>query len=192
MHHKKTLQELLDECVLGRHRSQKSLYELYYGYAMSICLRYAGCREDAVEILNDAFLKVFRRIATYHPGYPFKSWLRRILINSCIDHFRRNERFWPVVGDIGSLVDEATSEEIEPDTELLSLVQQLSPQYRIVFNLYVMEEYKHQEIAQLLDITEGTSRSNLLRAKAKLKEQILTLRETKKSSFKYGRFLQTN
>jgi RNA polymerase sigma-70 factor (ECF subfamily) len=98
----------------------------------------------------------------------------------------------PVVGDNPGLMEEAAAVDIEPDTELLTVVQDLTPQYRIVFNLHVMEGYKHLEIAQLLDISEGTSRSNLLRAKAKIKEQILALQQTKKSSFKYGRFLQTN
>lgn len=166
------LKLLLEGCLRNNRNSQRKLYEHFYGYGMNICLRYARNREEALEMLNDGFLKVFGKLNYYDPAYPFKGWLRRILINAAIDYHRLHHKQPPHLEllDAGALADdEAPLPTISPDEDLLPIIQQLPPGYRMVFNLYVMEGYKHHEIAELLGISVGTSKSNLLRAKEKLR-----------------------
>jgi len=139
---------------------------------MSICLRYTGAEADAVEVLNDGFLKVFKNIDKFDINKPFKPWLRRILVNSCLDHIKKHAKHNHLV-DITEAAVEGTKEEA-PDhnldyQEILTKIGQLSPAYRAVFNLYVIDGYKHHEIAEQLGITTSTSKANLTRAKAALR-----------------------
>lgn len=156
-----------------RHReSQKELYEMFYAYGMSITLRYADSREEAVTILNDAFLKVFDNIRKYDADRPFKPWLRKIIVNTAINNFHKNkarrdrERFDAAEKEIADreMILSGISY-----AEIINMVQQLTPAYRTVFNLYVIEGYKHQEIAEKLGISVGTSKSNLAKAKKNLR-----------------------
>jgi RNA polymerase sigma-70 factor (ECF subfamily) len=161
---------IIDGCLSGYRGSQKRLYEHFYGYAMSIALRYAHDREDAREILNDSFFKVFKFLERYDKERPFKAWLRRIVVNAAIDHQRRHKVEFSMVDiDEVQIEDDSVAPVIPSEIDVLPILQRLSPQYRTVFNLYVFEGYKHDEIAEKLGISVGTSRSNLLRAKAKLK-----------------------
>ncbi len=166
------LDSLLQGCRRGDRNSQRKLYEHFYGYALNICYRYSKSREEAVEIMNDAFLKVFTRLDRYDPAYPFKTWLRRILINSAIDYYRKHHNS-PVHVQLEAAAettaDEMPMPKISPDEDLLPVLRKLSPAYRIVFNLYVLEGYKHTEIAELLGISVGTSQSNLVRATARIR-----------------------
>lgn len=170
------LKSLIEGCKNSGRNSQRKLYEHFYGYALNICLRYSADREDATEILNEGFLKAFINIEKYNSEYPFKVWLRRILINTAIDNYRSNQNRPVFLELLDNNSAEAITEpefELLPGDDILPVVQQLSPAYRIVFNLYVMEEYSHKEIADLLGISESTSRTNLLKAKVRLKEMIL-------------------
>ncbi|UYQ92857.1 sigma-70 family RNA polymerase sigma factor [Chitinophaga horti] len=167
--------DIVDGCRQWKRGSQEELYRQFYGYAMAICLRYANHKEEAVEILNDGFLKVFTHISTYDTSRPFKSWLARIMANTAIDHLRAQKRLLFAedinkVYDLGSGSDDAI-DKLSVD-ELLTLVQELPPAYKMVFNLYVMEGFQHQQIASMLGISEGTSKSNLFKAKRILKEKI--------------------
>ncbi len=166
------LKAVLQGCQRGNPRSQRKLYEHFYGYAMSICLRYAQHREEAVEILNDAFFKVFTHLDQYNKGYPFQPWLRRILINTAIDYHRHLHNL-PVCLELREalevVVDDMPMPPLSEDEDVLPILQQLPPAYRIVFNLSVMEGYHHHEIAEMLGISASTSRSNLVRAKEKLR-----------------------
>ncbi|MFN0175402.1 MAG: RNA polymerase sigma factor [Saprospiraceae bacterium] len=163
---------VLQGCQKGNRNSQRRLYEHFYGYAMSICLRYSKGRDEAVEILNDAFHKVFNHLDKYDPAYPFKVWLRRILINTAIDYHRKNRNLIQTL-DLASAAELAAEEmplpKLSKDEDVLPILQKLSPAYRVVFNLYVMEGYAHQEIADLLGIDVRTSRSNLMRATQNLR-----------------------
>ena len=163
---------ILEGCRRGNRNSQRKLYEHFYGYAMNICLRYGKNREEALEILNDGFLKALTNLDKYDPNYPFKGWLRRILVNTAIDYHRKNHKL-PVILELNTstdlLEDDAPLPKISPDEDMLPILQELSPEYRLVFNLFVMEDYKHHEIAELLGISVSTSRSNLARAKEKLR-----------------------
>lgn len=166
------LDRTIDRCKKGDRISQKKLYEHFYGYTMSIALRYAADETEAQEIVNDAFFKILTQIHSYESSYPFKVWLRRILVNTCIDSFRKRTRI-PQHMCLEELiyepVDEAiVSQLISDEEDVLPILLKLPPAYRIVFNLYIMEGYQHNEIAEMLGISVSTSRSNLVRAKEKL------------------------
>ena len=166
------LQSLISACRKNDRKSQEKLYKQFYGFAMGICLRFARSREEASEIQNDGFLKVMRSLDKYTPGLSFKGWLRRIMTNAAIDHFRRNEKHYDHV-DISYLRSEPMAGDIYSELSeeaILKAIQELPPSYRIVFNLYCLEGYKHGEIAQKLNISEGTSKSNLNAARIKLKK----------------------
>lgn len=153
----------------------------YYSYAMGVCLRYSRSADEAVEILNDGFIKIFSKLSLYSRGLSFKGWLRKIMINSAIDHFRRNERHYHSL-DISHVQDESLSENVLDELsadEIISFIQRLPPSYRMVFNLYAIEGYHHEEIANQLNITVGTSKSNLAIARNKLKKILIGDREEK-------------
>ncbi len=153
-------------------KSQELLYTQFYSYGMSISLRYTANREEAVEVLNDGFMKIFTNIRKYDPDQPFKPWFRRILINTSINHYKKyihqnnttdldqvkevSDREQDIMGKISY-------------QEIIHIMQGLSPVYRTVFNLFVIEGYSHEEIADMLQISVGASKSNLSRARANLR-----------------------
>lgn len=152
--------------------AQQLLYEQHYGKMMGICLRYAGSRDEALDLLHEGFIKAFQNIKRYRPGTSISAWIRTIMVNTCIDYYRRNVRrrtedidtVYSATNDDPDILSNLTEQEI------LAAVQELSPAYRAVFNLYVVEGYSHKEIGEALDITESTSRSNLVKARMKLQE----------------------
>lgn len=169
------ISDIIDGCRQWNRSSQEALYRQFFGYAMAICLRYSNNKNEAVEILNDGFLKIFNHIESYDTSRPFKSWLSKIMANTAIDHLRSKKRisFSEDINqayDLG-VMDDSAMAKLSYD-EILQLVQNLPPAYKTVFNLYVMEGFQHQEIADMLGISEGTSKSNLFKAKRILKEKI--------------------
>lgn len=167
---------LIQGCLKGNRLQQRELYEQFYGFGLKIALRYAMHREEAVEVLNDAFLKVFSKIYLYDAKYPFEVWLRRIIIHCAIDYHRKYHRIVETESlDQDGYLTTVADEEVHltSEVEVLPIIQHLAPQYRMVFNLYVMEEYDHKSIAQLLNISESTSRANLSRAKIIVKKKLL-------------------
>lgn len=179
--------EILKGCKRNEPSQQKALYYLYYSYAMGVALRFARNREDAQEILQDAFVKVFKNIDQYDLTLPFKKWFRKIIVYTAIDKFRQQIKQQPLV-DIAYLaevyVDEDALSTLQQE-DMLVMVQALSPAYRMVFNLYVMEGFTHKEIASQLNITEGTSKSNLAKAKIRLQKMIAVV-DTHKVKVNYG------
>ena len=172
-----TEEELIDGCIRGELLFQKLLYKRYYGFGMSICLRYSATREEAAEILNDGFLKAFMHVATHTTAKSFKGWLRRIFVNTAIDNYRKQHNHYHTV-DLVYAEEETADNDIVGNisaNEILELVQQLPPSYRLIFNLHVMEGLTHPEIAEQLQISEGASKSNLFKARAKLQRQIRLL-----------------
>ena len=164
-------------CGQNSRESQKVIYTSFYGYAMAICDRYANRQEDAVEILNDGFLKMFKEMHRYQPAYSdvvssFKGWLRKIMVYTAIDHFRKYHKH-SMVADLDNVVyqvpsvSETALDKISYE-EIIRAVQQLSPGYRTVFNLFVIEGLSHDEIAEKLGISTGTSKSNLSKARRRL------------------------
>lgn len=167
---------LISACARRERWAQKVLYEEYYSKMMGVCLRYANTEDDALDILHEGFIKVFKYIKKYQPGTSLSAWIRRIMVNTAIDYYRKNIR--RRTEDIEQAFD-ISSEEADAisqctEKEILAAVQELSPAYRAVFNLYVLEGYSHKEIAEMLNITESTSRSNLVKARTKLKAMLST------------------
>ncbi len=168
--------DLLAGCARGDLRCQKLLYKQYYGLAMHLCLRYAATREEAAELLNDGFMKVFTHLHQRTGGGSFEGWLRRIMVNTAIDHFRRSQQQKPTVELLyaENRADSVTADAISQlsAAEIMQLVQHLTPACRVVFNLYVVEGYSHIEIGQMLGISEGASKSNLHKARLKMQRLI--------------------
>ncbi|PWJ56989.1 RNA polymerase sigma-70 factor (ECF subfamily) [Dyadobacter jejuensis] len=171
------LKELLDGCLKQDRRSQELLYKQFYGFAMNICMRYTKDRGQAKEILNDGFFKVFTKMDTFDVNRPFKSWFSRIMINTALDHYRkesRHEIYDDPKGAEQVMVDETVIGKLSHD-DLVLLIQRLTPSYRAVFSLFVIDGYSHEEIAEQLGTTVGASKSNLSRAREKLREMLSKL-----------------
>ncbi|MCB0630820.1 MAG: RNA polymerase sigma factor [Saprospiraceae bacterium] len=173
-HSKAEFQQIIQGCRRQDRSSQNALYRLFYPYGMSICIRYTGSESEAISMLNDGFLKVFRHIKQYDTQQPFKPWFRRIVINTAINQIKKDKKFKMEVR-----MEEAKHLPSEEDIlsrigykELMEMVQSLSAAYRTVFNMYVIDGFKHQEIADSLGISIATSKSNLVRARARLKEML--------------------
>lgn len=166
--------QLIEGCRKWDRKSQHELYKMFYAYGMSISIRYVLSEQEAKAVLNEAFLKVFSNVKRFDLDKPFKPWFRRILINTALNHLKRQEKIKAEV-EMDEAKNIAGPEEILSRLgyqELMGLVQSLSTAYRAVFNLYVIDGYKHEEIAKKLGISVGTSKSNLTRARAKLRELV--------------------
>lgn len=162
--------DLLKGCLKNDRKSQRNLYQDFYAYGLSICLRYSDDREEAVELLNEAFMKIFNNLKKFDLSKPFKPWLRTVIINTCINNFRKKKL------DFNTGLEEADNYAIAENIlsgisyqEILDMIRELSPTYRAVFNLHVIEGYKHEEISEMLNISVGTSKSNLSKAKTNLR-----------------------
>lgn len=170
----KNLNLLIEGCKRGNPRDQETLYKNYYGFGLSVCLRYANNENDAKELLNMSFLKVFKKIDQVRDSDSFTGWLKRIIINTSIDMYRKNSKMDMVSLDENDSIE---SPDDENDGELsqediLITIQELPEIWRMVFNLYVFEGLKHKEIASELNISEGVSRAYLAKANKQLREKI--------------------
>src|SRR5690606_25222649 len=151
---------------------QYALFKYFYSFAMGICRRYARQSDEAADILNESFLKIFNHMEHYNPSRPFKTWISKIITNTAIDYYRSSLKF-AQHDEIEAYEHISDSERIYDNLayiDLLAMVMSLSPAYRTVFNLYAIDGYSHQEIAELLGITVNTSKSNLHKARKKLQE----------------------
>lgn len=170
------LNSLIQGCRRGDRLSQRKVYEHFYAAVFAVCLRYAGSREEAKELTNDAFFKVFSRLEQYVQGSNFGGWVYTIARRTALDRYRVAIH-QPQMVELTLLPDTAVHIEnqilhrLDAD-EKLQLVQRLPPAYRLVFNLYVVEEFTHEEIAETLGISIGASKSNLSKARMKLREWI--------------------
>ena len=166
--------DLLAGCLEGNRRMQEELYRRFSPKMYAVCLRYAGNAEEAEDILQEGFIKVFKKLNSFRSEGSFEGWVRRIFVNTAIEHFRRKRYLMPVTekeentieGKYLSVLDDLAARDI------MMLVQDLSPGYRTVFNLYVVEGYTHKEIADMMGISEGTSKSQLSRAKVILQDMV--------------------
>ncbi len=187
---KKTNQNIsliIKACKEDNRAAQKRLYRLFFSYGMSISLRYSNSKVEAEEILNDAFFKAFSKIDQFDEDYDFKKWFRTIIINTSIDYFRKHKKLKLQFSD--EIISDETADNFGWDKllyeDILKKIQLLPPSYRVVFNLFVIEGYKHHEIAEQLNISVGTSKSNLARAKQKM--QALLKKRAELNSFYYGK-----
>lgn len=177
-----TLTRILKGCVNKEHKYQKMLYEQFYGFALKTVFRYIYRYEKATDVANDGFVKFFKHIDRFKTGNPgdeekvLMGYLKRIMINTAIDELRKN-KMTPEIGGIPEHIFDVADERQDAEQqvlykELVILIKQLSPQHRAVFNLYVIDGYNHLEIADILGISVGTSKSCLYRARAILQKNI--------------------
>jgi RNA polymerase sigma-70 factor (ECF subfamily) len=178
---KEHLKELISGCIKNDRRSQEELFKLFYGKMLGVCMRYARDRDTAEEMLQEGFIKIFDKLEAFDYKGSFEGWMRRIVSNTAIDNIRKSKKN-PLLTDNDEDFKLGGSDPMVENEELqfvglkaeiaLEAIQNLSPAYRAVFNLYVMEEYTHKEIAEILGISEGTSKSNLSKAKMNLQRTL--------------------
>jgi len=171
------LKNIVDACASGDPKAQEQLYNLYAPKMFGVCMRYAKNDTEAEDNLQEGFIKVFTNIGKFRHEGSLEGWVRRIMVNVSLEKFRKQSMLYPVEDMAvfeSQMADDTTSEKVSA-TELLKLVQQLPPQYRMVFNLYVVEGFSHQEISGKLGIATGTSKSNLARAREILKRKVQKL-----------------
>jgi len=177
LEHKYTIEELIKQCRSGERKAQELLYKQLASKMMGVCMRYATDRMEAEDMLQNGFIRVFQKLSDYRGEGSFEGWVRRIMVHSSIEYYRKHHKMMQVV-DMGE-VDEPSVNPLAAAKldakDLMALIQQLAPGYRIVFNLYAIEGYSHREIGEIVGITEGASKSQLSRARTILKEQIAKL-----------------
>lgn len=186
MQHAKKIEEdqlklLVSRCIRNHRKSQEIVYKMFYGKMMAVCRRYTRNDDQAKDILQDGFIKVFKNIETFNFGGSFEGWVRRIIVNTAIDFTRRAKNDYLLMNEsqeienfendlINDDGDEGEYEVPFDVNDVIKGMDQLSTAYRTVFNLYVFENFSHQEIADALNISVGTSKSNLAKARANLKK----------------------
>lgn len=178
------LKLLIEGCMRNSRKSQEAVYSLYYGKMMAVCRRYTNNDDEAKDMLQDGFIKLFKNIERFNFQGSFEGWVRRIVVNTAIDHVRKTKGDFVLLSGHQTIEDFEDNLQEEEDVELEELpdlnvgdvrnaMDKLSTAYKTVFNLYVFENYTHQQIAETLGINVGTSKSNLAKARANLKK-ILT------------------
>lgn len=167
--------DIIQGCIAGKQLHQQALYHRFASKMFAVCLRYATDYHTAEDLLQEGFIKVFTHIQRFRNEGSFEGWVRRIFINTAIEHYRRSVHLYPILDNLANTHTPEVSEEafhkLAAD-ELITMVQTLSPGYRTVFNLYALEGYSHKEISEMLGITEGTSKSQLARARYLLQKKL--------------------
>ncbi|AVR44884.1 RNA polymerase subunit sigma-70 [Christiangramia fulva] len=177
-----SLHELIHQCRKENRNAQEQLYRLYAAKLFGLCLKYSENRQQAEDNLQDGFVQIFNKIKQFREEGSFEGWMKRVMVNTCLQKYRQQKVY--------SLSNEAQIEEEDPEVEeeefeinfLLQCIQALPDRYRQVFSLYVLDGYSHREIAEMMNISEGTSKSNLARARMALKEKIEESRERQNSA----------
>ena len=177
--------QIIEGCARHDRRAQKMLYEKYSRLLMAVCMRYAGDRAEAEDILQDSFLKIFFRIGDFTGTGSFEGWLRKVVVNTAITHYHMNYKYKFHV-DIEEYVSNETGvsgfdEDYFTADELYKVLSELPKGYRMIFNMYAIEGYKHKEIARMLKIDANTSKSQYSRAKAVIRARLEKLRQLKES-----------
>jgi RNA polymerase sigma-70 factor (ECF subfamily) len=181
MVNKENLNELINGCLQNNRKFQEQLFKLYYGKMLVVSMQYTKDRDTAQEIVQDSFIKIFEKLNLFDNKGSLEGWIRRIVVNTAIDRIRKskkdpflidndNDYMLGGTNPMEELEDLSLSE--EKSEIILEAIQQLSPAYRTVFNLYVIEDFTHKEIAEKLGISEGTSKSNLSKARVNIHKLI--------------------
>ena len=168
------LEEIIHKCQNGNSGAQTALYHLFSAKMYGICLRYAKDSAEAEDFMQEGFVRVFNKINQFEFKGSFEGWIKRIMVNTALEKFRKNDRLYPVeemrIFESIEYVEETISSITAND--LLRIIQKLPPRYRMVFNLFAIEGYSHLEIAEMMKISEGTSKSNLSRARVILQKSV--------------------
>lgn len=173
--------DLIKGCIEGNRRSQEELYKRFSSKMYAVCMRYAGNSDDAQDMLQDGFVKVFKNLEKFRGEGSFEGWVRRIFVNTAIEHLRRKTQLVSIGEKEERTIpqNEKTAIDSLAEKDILALIQQLSPGYRTVFNMYVIEGYTHKDIGEILGISEGTSKSQLARARVILQQMVIKHLEKK-------------
>lgn len=166
--------DLIRGCLDKDRKMQEVLYHRFSSKMYAVCLRYCKDADDAQDLLQDGFVKIFKNLDKYRGDGSFEGWIRRIFVNTSIEHFRKSIKY-NTVGDSSEVVIEDPNWNALDnlgEKDIIKIIQELSPGYRQVFNMYVIEGYSHKDIGDILGISEGTSKSQLARAKAILKKTV--------------------
>lgn len=168
--------ELIKSCLKNDRKAQKALYDCYSRKMMAVCVRYAGDVETAKDMLQDGFIKIFSSLASFQFNGSFEGWMRRIFVNTCLEHLRKTDILHDAA-DLDYAASPLKSDSFNPfesmsANDLMKIIGELPNGFRLIFNMYEIEGYSHKEIADTLGITESTSRSQLTRAKQMLKNRI--------------------
>ena len=170
------IKEIIKGCLAGNRRDQELLYRRHAAKLYAVCLQYSGNNEEARDILQEGFIKIFENLDSYKHEGSFEGWMRRITVNTALEKFRSRNSLYRV--DDIDLVPEPDAEPDNQDyagleaADLLDIIMELPPKYRMVFNLYAIEGYSHKEISEMINISEGTSKSNLSRARVILQRRV--------------------
>ncbi len=169
--------KILEGCLKGNLKAQRELYECFASKMLGVCTRYSANREEAKDMMHDGFIKVFTKLDTYSGTGPLEAWMRRIFVNTALEQLRKNDILRDAVDYEGVTENLDANVDIESDLthdELMQVINSMPPGYRTVFNLYAIEGYTHHEIAEMLLISEGTSKSQYARAKNWLQSKIIS------------------
>jgi len=168
------LNDIIKGCKSGKTRDQEVLYKAFSEEMFGVCLYYSKDYTEAEDILHEGFIKIFKNVSKFRHKGSFEGWMKRIMINTALEKFRK-EKHLHAVTNIDDHDEDFSSDDIVSDIsarDLINLIQQLSPKYRMVFNLYAIEGYSHKEIGKMMGISEGTSKSNLARARGILQKNV--------------------
>jgi RNA polymerase sigma factor (sigma-70 family) len=177
-----TIDELITRCKAGERKAQELLYKQFASKMLGVCLRYAVDKMEAEDMLQNGFVTIFGKLTDYRGDGSFEGWVRRIMVHSAIAYYRKHHKIMQAI-DVADMSNEPS---VNPTAltnmgaqDLLGIIQQLAPGYRMVFNLYAIEGYSHKEIADIVGITEGASKSQLSRARTILKDMVLKMEDKK-------------
>jgi len=178
------IEQIIEGCQQGRRDAQKQLYELFSPQLFAVCLRYTHNRMEAEDYLHEGYLKIFDKIGQFSGLGPIEAWMRRVMVNTILENFRKNAKYIFVDESNVPLTEDLNPESEQDEAEinihqLTDLIEQLPEKYKLVFKLYVLEDYTHNEIAKELGISSGTSKSNLARARQWLKTRIKKMQADK-------------
>ncbi|MEO6454567.1 MAG: RNA polymerase sigma factor [Ginsengibacter sp.] len=166
--------DLIQGSINGDRQIQELLYHRFSPKMYAVCLRYSGNADDAHDLLQEGFIKVFKNLVKFRGDGSFEGWIRRIFVNTSIEHFRKKVNMYAVTETQEVTIEDKELNVLDnlAEKDIIAMIHQLSPGYRAVFNLHVIEGYSHKEIADMLGINEGTSKSQLARAKAVLRKMV--------------------
>ena len=166
--------DLIKGCIDGNRQMQEVLYKKFSSKMYGVCLRYSGNVDDANDLLQEGFIKVFKNLLKFRGDGSFEGWIRRIFVNTSIEHFRKKVKLYNVTEVQENTIEDTDLNILDTlaEKDIIILVNELAPGYKTIFNMHVIEGYSHKEIADLLGITEGTSKSQLARAKGVLKKSL--------------------
>lgn len=176
--------DLIQGCLKGDSKIQKELYNRFAPKMYAVCLRYANNAENAQDLLQEGFVKIFRNLNRFRGEGSFEGWIRRIFVNTSIEYYRKKTNVFSITEREDLMVEDGGLNALDKlaEKDIIKLVQELSPGYRTVFNLYTIEGFSHKEIGVMLGISEGTSKSQLARAKGILKKKVEQFLDEKRNS----------